>query len=88
MDRVDDALAELFARDRWALELAKSRAAQAEMRGCLVLQRNLRRFREAVGLRAKQRRLWVDHFEHHATPEGCMEFFDFNAAVVDRAGQG
>ncbi|KAH8071998.1 oxidoreductase [Aureococcus anophagefferens] len=49
----DDALAELFARDRWALELAK------------------------------QRRLWVDHFEHHATPEGCMEFFDFNAAVVE-----
>ncbi|KAH8080445.1 oxidoreductase [Aureococcus anophagefferens] len=79
----DDALAELFARDRWALELAKSRAAQAEMRGCLVLQRNLRRFREAVGLRARQRRLWVDHFEHHATPEGCMEFFDFNAAVVE-----
>ena len=79
----DDALAELFARDRWALEVAKSRSAQAEMRGCLVLQRNLRRFREAVGLRAKQRRLWVDHFERHATPEGCMEFFDFNAAVVE-----
>jgi len=78
----DDALAIIMAFDRWPVELAKSRLASTELRGCLCLQRSLVRFRRVVRRKVRQRALWVDHFDKAATPEGCLDYEAFYAAVL------